>query len=203
MLPSSPSDSSQISFFNIVDQLDAAHPLIALSQTLDWSRLEQKLRPLYSDRGRAAKPVRLMSGLLMLKQLYDLSDESVIDQWQMNPYYQVFCGEVSFQTAPPCHSTELVKFRQRIGPEGVREIFALSVQLHGKAAEEKTVLVDTTVQEKAITYPTDSKLAIKIINRLNKLAKSEGIQQRRTFVKEVRSLRLSCRYFRQAATQGE
>ena len=73
----------------------------------------------------------------------------------------------------PCHATELVKCRNRIGPDGVREIFALSVQLHGKATEDKTVLVDTTVQEKAITYPTDSKLAIKVINRLNKLAKAD------------------------------
>lgn len=137
-----------------------------------------------------------MSGLLMLKQLYDLSDESVVEQWRMNPYFQVFCGEASFQTDVPCHATELVKFRQRIGPEGVKNIFSLSVQLHGKGAEDKVVLVDTTVQEKAITYPTDSKLAIKIINRLNKLAKSQGIQQRRTYVKEVKSLRLACRHFR-------
>ena len=58
------------------------------------------------------------------------------------------------------------------------------------------MLVDTTVQEKAITYPTDSKLLIKTINRLNKLAKDQGIQQRRTYVKEVKSLRLACRHFR-------
>lgn len=85
---------------------------------------------------------------------------------------------------------------QRIGPEGVKAIFGLSVALHGKLAEEEAVLVDTTVQEKVITYPTDSKLAIKIINRLNKLAKAHGIAQRRTYVKEVKGLRLSCRYFR-------
>jgi len=95
----------------------------------------------------------------------------------MNPYYQVFCGEKYFQTRLPCHSTELVKFRKRIGKEGIAKLFALSVALQGKAAEEGTVLVDTTVQEKAITYPTDSKLAIKVINRLNKLAKRHGIKQ--------------------------
>lgn len=196
MLPPSPADQGQISFFNIVDQLDPCHPLIALGNTLAWSTLASLLEVHYSNKGRAAKPIRLMSGLLMLKQLYDLSDESVVEQWRMNPYFQVFCGQESFQTQAPCHATELVKFRNRIGPDGVKAIFSLSVQLHSKAADEKTVLVDTTVQEKAITYPTDSKLAIKIINRLNKLAKAEGIQQRRTYVKEVKSLRLACRHFR-------
>ena len=60
----------------------------------------------------------------------------------------------------PCVSSQLSIFRKRIGTQGVERIFALSVELHGKAAEEKTVLVDTTVQEKNITYPTDTKLAI-------------------------------------------
>ena len=196
MLPPSPSDSSQTSFFDILSQLDCTHPLMVLGNTLDWSSLEASLGQYYSSRGRAAKPIRLMSGLLMLKQLYNLSDEAVVAQWCMNPYFQVFCGEVTFQTAAPCHATELVKFRRRIGASGVREIFALSVRLHGEAAQESTVLVDTTVQEKAITYPTDSKLAIRIINRLNKLAKLQGIVQRRTYVKEVKSLRLACRHFR-------
>lgn len=192
----SPADTPQSGFFDIFDQLNPNHPLIALGRVLDWPALEQAFAPLYSHRGRAAKPIRLMSGLLMIRQLHNLSDEAVIEQWQMNPYYQVFCGETCFQKTPPCHSTELVKFRQRIGEEGVKKIFALSVALHGTAAEESTVLVDTTVQEKAITYPTDSKLAIKIINRLNKLAQTHGIRQRRTYVKEVRDLRLACRHFR-------
>lgn len=196
MLPPSPDVLPQSSFFDIVNQLDHNEPLLALGRTLDWARLEGAFSPLYSDLGRSAKPIRLMCGLLMLKQLYNLSDESVVEQWRMNPYYQVFCGETQFQTQPPCHATELVKFRQRIGVAGVKKIFSLSVELHGKAAQEPIVLVDTTVQEKAITYPTDSKLLIKIINRLNKLAKAHGIKQRRTFVKEVTSLRLACRHFR-------
>jgi IS5 family transposase len=70
------------------------------------------------------------------------------------------------------------------------------VGLHGKTALETTVNIDTTVQEKNIIYPTDAKLAIKIINRLNKLAKVYGIQQRRTFTKEVKNLRLAIRHFR-------
>ena len=203
MLPKSPIDSAQIGFFDIANQLNPKHPLLALAHAIDWRSLENEFAPLYSSKGRNAKPIRLMSGLLMLKQLYNLSDEDVVEQWQMNPYYQVFCGETSFQTEQPCHSTDLVKFRQRLGQQGIERLFALSVALHGEAAEEPTVLVDTTVQEKAITYPTDSKIAIKIINRLNKLAKIHGIKQRRTFVKEVKELRLTCRHFRHVKRRGK
>lgn len=203
MLTKSPNSSPQSSFFDITSQLNSDHVLIVLAKELDWASLEKCLSKYYSDKGRPAKPIRLMSGLLMLKSLYNHSDEVLIDQWMMNPYYQVFCGMQSFQTTVPCHATELVKFRNRIGQKGVDKIFSLSVKLHGRLSEEKTVIVDTTVQEKAITYPTDIKLAIKIINRLNKLAKIYSIKQRRTYVKEVKSLRLACRHFRHVKVRAK
>jgi IS5 family transposase len=75
-------------------------------------------------------------------------------------------------------------------------IFKMSVELHVSLAQEPSVLIDTTVQENNITYPTAAKLAIKIINRLNKLAKHHNIQQRRTYVNEVKNCRLAIRHFR-------
>lgn len=137
-----------------------------------------------------------MVGLLLLKQLEDLSDESVVLQWKRNPYFQYFCGFHEFQITELCHPTELVKFRQRIGKKGVEQIFKMSVQLHGRAAEEKHVIIDTTVQEKDITYPTDGKLAIRMIHHLHKIVRREGIQLRRTYVREIKQHRISLRFFR-------
>ena len=182
---------------DLLQQLDPADPLLKLSMVIPWQDFENEFAVHYTKGiGAPGKPIRLMVGLLLLKQLENLSDEEVVVQWKRNPYYQSFCGLTEFQQTLPCHSTELVHFRKRIGKEGFEKVFQMSVNLHGRAAKEDTVNIDTTVQEKNISYPTDSKLAIKIINRLNKIAKRHSIKQRRTYVKEVKSLRLDIRHFR-------
>lgn len=189
----------QTSFFgsDLIDQLDPKDPLLLLSNAIPWQEFEKNFIGEYTQGiGRPSIPIRVMVGLLILKQLENLSDERVVLAWKQNPYYQAFCGIKNFHNQLPCHATELVHFRKRIGAKGVEKIFVMSVKLHDKKAEESIVNVDTTVQEKAITYPTDGKLAIKIINRLNKLAKGNNIAQRRTFVKEVKSLRINLRFFR-------
>lgn len=189
---------------DLLMQLDLADPLLKLASAIPWQDFEESFAIHYTaSTGAPSKPIRLMVGLLILKQLENLSDESVVLQWKRNPYYQAFCGMKEFQQKLPCHSTELVYFRKRIGAEGVDRIFQMSVGLHGDLALEDTVHVDTTVHEKNITYPTDSKLAIKIINRLNKIAKAHDVTQRRTFVKEVKSLRLAIRHFRHATKRAK
>ena len=168
-----------------------------MSEVIDWSAFESVFSCHYNARrGRPGKPIRLMVGLLLLKHLENLSDERLVVEWKRNPYFQYFCGMTSFSRSQPCASSELVHFRRRIGEEGVALILSMSAKLHGNQALEEEVHIDTTVQEKNITYPTDGKLAIKIINRANKLAKAHGIQQRRTYVREMKALRLKLRHFR-------
>ncbi len=182
---------------SLMDMLDSNDPLVVLANTIKWSKFENEFAKYYFKDGRPAKPIRLMVGLLLLKQLENLSDENVVLQWKRNPYFQYFCGFSDFQTALPCHSTDLVYFRNRIGEEGFKFIFKHSIELHSdEDLNETEVIADTTVQESNLTYPTDGKLAIKIINHLHKIAKLENIKLRRSYLKEIKQHRINLRFFR-------
>jgi len=106
----------------------------------------------------------------------------------MNPYMQYFCGESHFQHRFPCDPSDFVHFRKRIGEKGIEKIFIQSVELHGKQAKSKMVLSDTTVQENNITFPTDAKLAKKIIDKVNKIATKENIKQRQSYKRVSKNL---------------
>ena len=99
-------------FSTLEDLLDQQHPLFKLANKIDWQSLESSFRVLYYKRkGRPSKSIRLMCGLLILKHLRNISDESVVEQWSENAYYQYFCGAVEFTPKYPYNSTELVHFR--------------------------------------------------------------------------------------------
>ena len=110
-------NSAQLGFFlGFADQLNHQHPLYLLAGKINWRLFEDSFSKHYSSTmGKPAKPVRLMVSLLILKYLRNLSDESVVEQWSENCYFQYFSGEPSFTPGIPCVPTELVAFRQRIG----------------------------------------------------------------------------------------
>ena len=157
-----------------------------MANKIDWKSVESDFQEYYIDFGRPAKPVRLKVSLLILKQLYNLSDESVVAKWVENPYYQYFNGETQFQRVMPCNPSDLVHFRDWVGKEGIEKIFRLSFQLQGKDAQQKSVSIDTTVQEKNITFPTDLKLAVRIIAKCRKIAEKENIELRQSYKRTVK-----------------
>lgn len=174
--------------------IDMKHELCILAHKIDWESIENDLSKFYSDFGRPSVPIRKMVGLMLLKRIYNLSDENVVDRWIENPYWQYFCGEVNFQTKKPFDPSEFVHFRQRMGEEGAERLLKVSVQLFGKEAEEKEVLIDSTVQEKNITYPTDAKLHKKIIEHVRKLAAEEDIKLRQSYKRIVKQLMIDQRF---------
>ncbi len=170
------------------------HELVKLASVIQWHNLEMSFSKKYNnDMGRPAKPIRLMCSLLILKYLYNLSDEGLIAQWIQNPYYQYFGGFSGFGWGQPCAASELVHFRYRIGREGEELILKEPIRVHddledkpkkkrsNKSRKEQQVFSDTTVQEKDVTFPTDTKLYKKIVERCRKIAKDSGLKVRQSY----------------------
>ena len=123
-----------------------------------------------------------MVGSMLLKQMYNLGDETFFARWIENLYWQYFCGETYFQYEEPYDPSDFVHFRKRIGEEGAQKILKLSISLFdSKEVHEKEILIDTTGQEKNITFPTDSKLHKKIIEGCLKIAEKENIKLRQRY----------------------
>ena len=163
------------------------HPLARLGKTIDWGFLEQRFGAVYADvPGRPPLSTRLMAGLAILKHMHDLSDEALCDRWLENPYFQLFCGEEFFAHKLPFDRSSLTRWRQRMGEEKLSALVqeSLSVATRTGAASPKDfakVIVDTTVQEKAVAFPTDAKLMHRARERLVRLAKKHGVALRQSY----------------------
>ena len=143
-----------------------------------------------------------MVSLLMLKHVRNLSDESVVEQWMENNYYQYLSGEKMYACGFPCEASELVHFRNRIGAEGIELIFKESIRVNGNDGQEQEATTDTTVQEKNITYPTDSKLHRKIIKKCIALADQEGVELRQRYPRTLKKLAVDQRFRNHPRNKG-
>jgi len=191
MKPKSRPESSQLNLFQAQFEqlLHHEHPLFVLANKIDWQRFDVALAGCYCpDNGAPAKAIRLLVGLHYLKHMFDESDESLLERWVENPYWQHFCGFETMQHKLPLHPTSLTKWRQRVGAEKLAELLQETIAL---AVREKQVTqrelaqvnVDTTVQEKNITHPTDSKLYHTAIIKLARAAKHRGVKLRQTYIR--------------------
>ena len=189
MKPSSSSSNTDLPLSALARQLNLSHPLVKLAESIDWQSFEAKFGQVAkASGGRPALPTRLMVGLHYLKALYDESDESVVSKWVENPYWQHFCGEQVFQHEFPCHPTSLVKWRKQIGVDGFEQLLGQIIQTAMRSAvmkpkEIERVNVDTTVQEKAIAFPTDARLYHQARKTLVRAARKRGVKLRQSYVR--------------------
>jgi IS5 family transposase len=163
--------------------LDHRHELFQLAEKIHWDSFEEAFGRFYKPVGRPAKSTRLMVALSYLKHIHDLSDEEVVARWVENPYWQWFSGFAYFQHQAPIDPSLLSRWRKRIGPDGLEKLLGETVRLGVdtgvvKPSSLQRLSVDTTVQPKAIAYPTDSRLYHKALEVLVRQAKRAGITLR-------------------------
>jgi IS5 family transposase len=171
------------------NQLNPRDPLFLMTSQVNWSFFEEAFSAYYPDGpGQPPKPVRLMVGLMLLQHMNGLSDEQVVDQWVQNPYWQYFCGYDYLQWDLPCDPSSLTRWRARLGGEGVEKILGQTIVTALKTEtvapqDLKRVISDTTVMEKNITFPTDTKLLNKAREKLVALASKCGLKLRQTYAR--------------------
>src|SRR5476651_1844327 len=171
-----------------LDQIiNMKHELVLLAGKIDWNWIDGEIAPLYSENGRPGIETRFMIGLLLLKHIYGLSDEGVCERWVHDPYFQFFTGEEFFQHAFPHERSDLSHWRKRLGDK-LELLLAESLRVAHEAGALRTkdlarVTVDTTVQPKNITFPTDAKLLHAAIKGLNRLAQKHGVRLRQSYAR--------------------
>jgi len=169
------------------DIIDLAHPLVRLAREIDWQFLDSRFASVCtSGPGQPPLPTRLVAGLFILKHMHDLSDEVLCARWLENPYYQFFCGEVSFCHKLPFERSSLTHWRHRLGEAQLVALIQESLSVAHKTGALATrdlerVVVDTTVQPKAIAHPTDARLCHRALEKLIDLAERNGVRLRQSY----------------------
>lgn len=167
-------------------------PLVKLARRIDWDSFNRAYGPRYCDQqGAPAKATRRMVGLHYLKHTFNESDESVVARGVENPYWQYFCGFTHLQHECPIHPTRMTRGRQRLGPEARSQRLPQTLvtavqQKHLPARELEQVNIDSTVQKKNITHPTDSKRLHRAVVKRVKAARQRGLGWRQSYVRVSR-----------------
>jgi transposase, IS5 family len=187
MQPKSRSPQCELFGARLSELLNPEHPLYVLAERIDWSQFDAAIDACYAEElGRPGVNTRLMVGLLYLKHAFDESDESLVARWVENPYWQFFCGCNYMQHELPIDPSSLSRWRKRVGAERLEKL--LEATIHAALAigairpqELQKLNIDTTVQEKAIAFPTDARLYHKMRAALVRRATALGIRLRQNY----------------------
>ena len=147
-----------------------------------------------SPAGRPRLAIRLMASLQYLKNAFNLSDEELVQRWSENVVWQFFSGMTYYEPRLPCDPTQIGRFRRALGEEGLEQLLKATIETAVeikaiKPAELERVIVDTTVQEKAMAHPVDSRLLEIARHKVVSAAKRSGISLKQTFAAEGKTLR--------------
>ncbi len=202
MRPKKREKDPQMKIFNARLELilNSRHPLFVMANQIAWSVFDEEFGKLYSDKGRPGIPTRVMVGLHYLKHTFNVSDESVVERFVENGYWQYFCGFEYFQHEFPIDPSSMTRWRNRIGSDRMKLLLTETLETAKRRGDAKPhqfekVNVDTTVQEKAVAFPTDARLYQKARIRLVKEAKRRGIPLRQNYVRKGKeALRKQGRY---------
>ena len=189
MKPKTPVRQAQRELFRIeLERLvDEGHPLVKLGRQINWTVFEERLGQTYAVTGGApGVSTRLMVALHYLKYQHDLSDESVVAHWVENPYWQHFSGEQFFQHEVPINPSSMTRWRHRLGEAGAEAMLKETIETAVRMkvitpTQIKRVNVDTTVQTKAVRYPTDARLYNRARERLVKVARERGLKIKQSY----------------------
>lgn len=182
-----PSGSGDLFRARLDQIINMDHELVRLARKIDWEWIDCELADRFSDKGRPATETRFMVGLLLLKHMFALSDEGVCERWVYDPYFQYFTGEEFFQHTFAHERSGLTHWRGRIGDK-LELLLQESLRLaHDTGALKMNdlarITVDTTVQPKNVTHPTDAKLMLKATLQLGALAKRHGVVVRQSYAR--------------------
>jgi transposase, IS5 family len=173
-----------------LDQIiDMGHPLVRLAALIDWKFLDDRFGSVCQTGPRQpGLPTRLVAGLFILKHMHNLSDEVLCARWIENPYYQYFCGELSFRHRLPFDRSSMTRWRQRLGEEQLVALIQESLSVAHKTGaigpkDLERVVVDTTVQPKAVAHPTDARLMHRAITKLVGFAKRNRVPLRQSYLR--------------------
>ncbi len=166
--------------------INMRHELVRLAGLVDWGFFDRRYSALYAEAGRPGTATRLMVGLHLLKHMHGLSDEGVCERWISDPYFQFFCDETFFQHTLPVDRSSMTRWRQRIGADELAALVQESLAAAHRGGAQKPqdlerITVDTTVQPKAVAFPTDAKLMHKGRERLVRLAGEMGVTLRQSY----------------------
>jgi len=188
---SKPRDERQKDLFRppLDEIIDMGHPLVWLAGEIDWEFLSGRFGSVCAaGPGQPPLPTRLVAGLFILKHMHSLSDEALCARWLENPYYQHLCGEAVFRHELPFDRSSMTRWRQRLGEEQLVALIQESLSVAHKTGAIETkdlerVVVDTTVQPKAIAHPTDARLMHRALEKLVALARREGVPLRQSYLR--------------------